>query len=70
MSIEMEATYENGTLKLDHALPLAEHERVKVVIEPQTSVSRRSYGIIGWTGEPETARKIALEPEFGIQESP
>jgi predicted DNA-binding antitoxin AbrB/MazE fold protein len=70
MSIEIEAVYENGTLKLDHALPLAEHQRVKVVIDTKTTVTRQSYGIIGWTGDPETIRKVALEPEHGVLESP
>jgi predicted DNA-binding antitoxin AbrB/MazE fold protein len=33
MSFEVDATYENGVLKLDEALPLAEHQRVKVVVQ-------------------------------------
>jgi predicted DNA-binding antitoxin AbrB/MazE fold protein len=69
MSIETEAVYENGALKLDHALPLEEHQRVKISIETKTTVARQSYGIIGWTGDPEAVRKIALQPELGIQES-
>jgi predicted DNA-binding antitoxin AbrB/MazE fold protein len=38
MSYEIEAVYENGTLKLDRLLPLEEHQRVKVVVseEPKT----------------------------------
>lgn len=70
MSIETEAIYENGTLKLDHALPLEEHQRVKVVIETKTTMTRQSYGIIGWTGDSEAVRKVALEPEHGVLESP
>ena len=69
MSIETEAVYENGALKLDHALPLEEHQRVKISIETKTTVARQSYGVIGWTGDPEAVRKIALQPEHGIQES-
>lgn len=69
MSIEIEAVYENGTLKLDHAVPLEEHQRVKVVIETKTTVTQKSYGVIGWTGDVETVRKIALQPEHGILES-
>ena len=30
MSLEAQATYENGVLKLDKPLPLGEHERVTV----------------------------------------
>jgi predicted DNA-binding antitoxin AbrB/MazE fold protein len=33
MSFELEATYENGVLKLGQPLPLAEHQRVKVVVQ-------------------------------------
>jgi len=70
MSIETEAVYENGTLKLDHPLPLKEHQRVKVVIETTTTVARRNYGIIGWTGDLEVVRDLAMQPEQGILESP
>ena len=31
---EVMGTVENGTLKLDQALPLADHTRVKLTIEP------------------------------------
>jgi predicted DNA-binding antitoxin AbrB/MazE fold protein len=70
MSIEIEATYEGGILKPDHPLPLEEHQRVKLVVEQDTSRARANYGIIGWKGDPEILRKIAIEPEFGVQESP
>jgi predicted DNA-binding antitoxin AbrB/MazE fold protein len=70
MSIEIEATYEDGMLKPDHPLPLEEHQRVKLVVEQDVSHARASFGIIGWKGEPEILRKIAIEPEFGIHESP
>ena len=70
MSIEIEATYEDGMLKPDHPLPLEEHQRVKLVVEQDVSRARAAYGIIGWKGDPEILRKIAIEPEFGIQESP
>ncbi len=70
MSIETEAVYENGALRLDHPLPLEEHQRVKVVIETVTTVARQNYGIIGWTGDPEVVWKLALEPEQGALESP
>jgi len=70
MSFEVEAVYENGVLKLDQLLPLEEHQRVKVVVQEKFSVARQAYGIIGWKGEPEAIRKIALDPEFGVSESP
>jgi predicted DNA-binding antitoxin AbrB/MazE fold protein len=36
MSITVDATYENETLKLSGPLPLREHEKVRVTVEPQT----------------------------------
>lgn len=70
MSLEMEATYEDGVLKLDEVPPLKEHERVTVTIRSQTSRARQSYGLIGWTGDPLVLRKIADDDECGVQESP
>lgn len=70
MSLEVEATYENGILKLDKPLPLNEHERVTVQIKPHMSRSRQRAGSIKWTGDPEVLRKIAEDPEFSVLESP
>ena len=70
MAIEVEATYEGGALKLDHPLPLAEQQRVTVVVHPNPGIARSSYGLIGWTGDPAVLRSIALDPEHGIHESP
>lgn len=70
MSLEIEATYENGVLKPDKPLPLRENERVKVTVEQAGTPGELTYGLIGWTGDPEVVRRIALDPEFGIQESP
>lgn len=68
--IIVEAIYENGTLKLDRPLPLTEHQRVKVVIQNLGVPNELTYGLIGWMGDPQTVRKIALDPEFGIQGQP
>jgi predicted DNA-binding antitoxin AbrB/MazE fold protein len=70
MSIEFQAIYENGVLKPDKPLPLQEHQRVTVVVQGQPSVARTAYGIIGWQGDVETVRKVAMDPEFGTAESP
>jgi len=69
MSIEVEATYEDGVLKLDKPLPLNEHERVTIEIKPKMSLSRRRAGSIRWTGTHEDLVKIAEDPESGILES-
>jgi predicted DNA-binding antitoxin AbrB/MazE fold protein len=70
MSFEVEATYENGVLKLDTPLPFQEHERIVVTVKSKTSRVDESYGLIGWTGDPEILRKIAEDDEFGVLESP
>ena len=70
MSIEVDATYENGTLKLDRPLPFQENERVKVTVQQAENARELTYGLIGWSGDPEVVRRMALDPEFGILESP
>jgi predicted DNA-binding antitoxin AbrB/MazE fold protein len=76
MTITVEATYENGTLKLKEPLPLKEHERVHVTVETRPEIQaaleavERSYGLIRWTGDPKVIERVALEPEFGIREAP
>ena len=69
MSITVEATYENGTLKLDRPLPFKEHERILVSIQPQRSCVDESYGMIGWTGDPDVLRKIAEDDDCSVMES-
>ncbi len=59
MKLEIEATYENGVLKLDKPLPLQENERVRITIQPAETAAGITYGLIGWTGDPETVRRIA-----------
>jgi predicted DNA-binding antitoxin AbrB/MazE fold protein len=70
MSLQVEATYENGVLKLDKPLPLDEHERVTVHIKSHTNRIWSHAGSLKWTGDPEVLRKVAEDPEFGISESP
>ncbi|HVA50956.1 MAG TPA: antitoxin family protein [Pirellulales bacterium] len=78
-SLLIQAVYENGVLRPEQPLPLAEHERVQVSIHPaprQPFVEstddpvRASYGMLGWTGDAETAERLALDAEFGVEESP
>ena len=76
MTITVEAVYENGVLRPAQALPFAEHERVEVVVRTPADVQaaldavRRSYGMLEWKGDPAVVERIALDPEFGIEESP
>ncbi len=69
MSLVVEATYENGMLKLERPLPLDEHEKVRVTVEPSQRWAERTYGMLRWTGDPETLRRVAEDPEFGIREA-
>jgi predicted DNA-binding antitoxin AbrB/MazE fold protein len=69
MAIVVEATYENGVLKPAEPLPLGEHEKVRVTVEPAQRWAERTYGLLRWTGDPETLRRIAEDPEFGIREA-
>jgi predicted DNA-binding antitoxin AbrB/MazE fold protein len=76
MALTVEAVYENGVLKLERPLPLPEHERVQVTVHapvaaPQAlEAVRRGYGLLHWTGDAETLRRVAEDDEFGILESP
>jgi predicted DNA-binding antitoxin AbrB/MazE fold protein len=70
MAIEVEATYENGVLKLDRPLPLAEKQRVRVTVHAGTSRAEQSYGLMGWTGDPKFIEEVALSPEFSVLEPP
>ena len=63
MSLQVEATYENGVLKLDKPLPLKEKQRVKVTIEQEGTVAELTYGLIGWSGDPEVLRQIAEDDD-------
>ena len=70
MALTVEAIYENGVLKPKEPLPLREHERVTLTIQPATSLARQTAGMVPWTGDAETLERIARDPEFGILESP
>jgi predicted DNA-binding antitoxin AbrB/MazE fold protein len=70
MSLEIGATYQDGVLRPDHRLPLAEHQRVTVTVHEEESRIERTYGLMGWSGEPEVLRRIAEDDEFSAMESP
>jgi predicted DNA-binding antitoxin AbrB/MazE fold protein len=48
--LEIEAVYENGTLKLPRALPLREGQLVTITVHPPTA-PQRLYGMIPWKGD-------------------
>jgi len=70
MNLTVEATYENGVLKLAEPLPLKEHEKVQVTVQTFASPLLEAYGIMGWTGSAAELERLALDPEFDPQEGP
>jgi predicted DNA-binding antitoxin AbrB/MazE fold protein len=68
--LEIEAVYENGTLKLPRQLPLTEGQQVTITIHPPGGVVRRSYGLLQAALSPEELERIARDPEFGLLEGP
>jgi predicted DNA-binding antitoxin AbrB/MazE fold protein len=70
MSITVQATYENGTLKLAEPLPLNEHDKVTVTIHAEKSWVEETYGNLGWKGSVEELERFALDPELDPQEGP
>jgi predicted DNA-binding antitoxin AbrB/MazE fold protein len=70
MPLSVEAIYENGVLRPAQPLPLHEHEKVRITVERGDTPLLRAYGLIGWTGDAETIERIALDPEFLLEESP
>jgi predicted DNA-binding antitoxin AbrB/MazE fold protein len=78
--ITMEATYEGGVLKPAQPLPLDEHEKVQITVRALTApdqntdadaerLVRRSHGLLGWTGDAQTLRRLAEDPDFDPQEN-
>jgi predicted DNA-binding antitoxin AbrB/MazE fold protein len=51
--IDVEAIYEDGTLKLPHELPLQPGQKVTITIHPTGSAARRLRGLIQWKGSQE-----------------
>jgi predicted DNA-binding antitoxin AbrB/MazE fold protein len=64
MPITIEAIYEDGVLKPTGPLPLREHERVQITVQPAVSRARQTAGLMGWTGSAELAQRFATDPEL------
>jgi predicted DNA-binding antitoxin AbrB/MazE fold protein len=64
MTITIEATYENGVLKPVEALPLREHQRVRITILPASGWFQQTFGLLGWKGDAELADRFATDPEL------
>lgn len=72
MALTIEAVYENGVLKPVQPLPaISEGTRIWLTLHTAAEEDRvrKAYGLLGWTGDAETVRRVALDPEFDILES-
>ena len=65
-TLRVEAVYEHGILKLPHALPLQEGQRVTITIHPSGSAVERLSGMLPWTGDPEELRRFLNDPDEGL----
>jgi predicted DNA-binding antitoxin AbrB/MazE fold protein len=73
MALTIEAIYENGVFKPAQPLPLLpEGGRIWLTLHVEAEPNRvqESYGLLGWTGDAETVRRVALDPGFDVLESP
>ena len=70
MAITVDATYENGVLKVAQPLPLKDHQQVRVTVHTETSWAERTAGMVRWTGDAATLDRFAMDPELDPQEGP
>ena len=73
MALTIEAVYENGVLKPVQPLgSIQDGTRIWLTLHTAAEEDRvrKAYGLLGWTGDAETVRRVALDPEFDILESP
>ncbi len=70
MTITVEAVYENGVLRPTEPLPLKEHEKVTVTIEPATNWVKATTGILRWQGSCEELQRFAEDPELDYPSPP
>jgi predicted DNA-binding antitoxin AbrB/MazE fold protein len=70
MTLTVEAVYEGGVLKPVEPLPLREHQRVQVTIQPTSTWVQQTYGICGWKGSAEEAERFATDPELDFPPPP
>jgi predicted DNA-binding antitoxin AbrB/MazE fold protein len=69
MALEIEATYERGVLKLPRELPLEEGASVRISIHPPGRAGVVRHAGVPWTGTRDELERLALDPQFGLEES-
>jgi predicted DNA-binding antitoxin AbrB/MazE fold protein len=70
MPLTVKATYENGVLKPTEPLPLKEHEKVRVTIEPADNWVQATAGMLNWQGSSEELQRFAEDPELDYPPPP
>ncbi len=68
-TVQIEAVYENGTLKLDRELPLQDGQRVTVTVTVtirQGGAVERLSGIVPWTGTTEELQRFLDDEDEGL----
>jgi predicted DNA-binding antitoxin AbrB/MazE fold protein len=68
--LEIDAIYENGMLKLPRLMPLTEGQKVTITIHPAAGIAKQSYGLLQSKIGVDEMERIAMDPDFGILESP
>ena len=63
MSLEVEATFENGVLKPLQELPLYEGQKVSLTIQFTGSAASRFSGSLKWTRDIEELRRYLNDPD-------
>lgn len=62
MRLEIDAVYQQGTLKLSGELPLREGEKVRIIVQPLGGAVEWLCGLIPWTGDPEELDRYLQDP--------
>jgi predicted DNA-binding antitoxin AbrB/MazE fold protein len=70
MNLEVEATYENGTLKLDQELPLANGQRVRLTVHKPGGRAKASAGVFQWRGSQQDLDYLILSENNDPLEAP
>jgi predicted DNA-binding antitoxin AbrB/MazE fold protein len=68
MSITIEAVYEDGILKPNEPLPLAERERVQVVIHRTVLLADQTCGMLGFSGDADAFDRLLKESADDVLE--
>jgi predicted DNA-binding antitoxin AbrB/MazE fold protein len=63
MSLEIEATYQNGVFRPAQEVPLQEGQKVTLTIQPVGSAAKRFCGSLRWTGDPEELHAYLNDPD-------